>query len=59
MFNRSKTLVSKAKALAKKKKQAQDFLSNPKNLKLFQQVAPSQLQDSMPCVRELLPLSAD
>ena len=39
MFNRSKTLVSKAKALAKKKKQAQDFLSNPKNLKLFQQVS--------------------
>jgi hypothetical protein len=37
MFNRSKALVSRGKALAKSTKRAKEFFSNPKNLKLFQQ----------------------
>ena len=39
MFNKSKKLAGKAKAVAKKKKQVQDFFSNPKNVKLVQQYA--------------------
>ena len=38
MFNRSKKLQNKAKALAKKRKQVQDFFSNPKNLKVCQEM---------------------
>ena len=35
MFNRSKSFANKAKSLAKKKKQVQDFFSNPKNRKVI------------------------
>ena len=45
MFNRSKALFGKAKALAQKSKLAQAFFSNPKNLKLFQQVSASHPRD--------------
>ena len=45
MFNRSKALFGKAKALAQKSKRAQAFFSNPKNLKLFQQVSASHPRD--------------
>ena len=55
MFNRSKALFGKAKALAQKSKRAQAFFSNPKNLKLFQQylkvfIAYGQVNDTVrPC----------
>jgi hypothetical protein len=58
MFNRSQALFGKAKALAQKRKQAQAFFSNPKNLKLFQQVSPSQPQVCLPCALQGL-LSSD
>ena len=45
MFNKSKALVSRGKALAKSAKQAKQFFSNTKNLKLFQQVSPLQPQN--------------
>ena len=38
MFNRSKKLTNKAKGLAKKGKKVQAFFSDPKNVKLTQQV---------------------
>ena len=38
MFNRSKKLTNKAKDLAKKGKKVQPFFSDPKNVKLTQQV---------------------
>jgi len=41
MFNRFKALFGKAEALTQQRKQAQAFFSNPKNLKLFQQVSAS------------------
>ena len=37
MFNRSRALATKVSKLVTKKNQVQDFVSNPKNLKLFQQ----------------------
>jgi hypothetical protein len=37
IFNRSKIVVKKGKQLAEKSKEAKDFFSDPKNLKLFQQ----------------------
>lgn len=39
MFNRAKAVHTKAKGLHQKQKDATDFFSDPKNLKLFQQVA--------------------
>ena len=38
MFNRAKAVHNKAKGLRQKQKDATDFFSDPKNLKLFQQV---------------------
>jgi len=37
IFNRTKLVVEKGKQLAEKGKEAKDFFSDPKNLKLFQQ----------------------
>jgi hypothetical protein len=36
-FSRSRNVAQKAKLLAQKGKEAKEFFSNPKNLKLFQQ----------------------
>ena len=49
MFNRAKAMQTKAKNLRQKQKDATEFFSDPKNLKLFQQVRLLSALVRLPC----------